>query len=281
MSVNNQTRIVGIYKITCVPNGKIYIGSSVDVHRRWGLHRTHLNTGKHNNKYLLRSFQKYGKDSFMWEIIEECTQDVLWEKEQYYLDTLQPFNEKGYNSARVVKAPMTGKKHTLEDRQKMSHVQKARNYKHTEEWKAANSLRHKGKKRSAEWRANLQSKIKGKPKSKEHKAKVREFQSSPEMIEIKSKRMEKIWAERRLGRDCYMYMIALYALHSGIILSEKWKGKISSEQTRIKQSKAQLKPELQKQKSEDQKKRWETWYKGRDQFFFLVALHALSCGIKL
>jgi len=281
MSVNNQSRTVGIYKITCIPNGKIYVGSSVDVHRRWGLHRTDLNTGKNNNKYLLRAFEKYGKESFMWEVIEECSQNILWEREQYYLDTLQPFNEKGYNSARVVKAPMTGKKHTLEDRQRMSIIQKARNYKHTDEWKKANSLRHKGKKRSEEWCANLRSKMKGRPKSEEHKAKVKEFQSSPEMVKIKSERMERVWAERRLGKDCYMYMIALYALRCGIILSEKWKGKIASEQKRSNQSKAQLNPELQKQKSEAQIKRWKTWHQGRDQFFFLVALHAIRCGIKL
>jgi group I intron endonuclease len=281
MSVNNQTRIVGIYKITCVTNGKIYIGSSIDVHRRWGLHRTHLNTGNHNNKYLLRAFWKYGKDSFTWEVIEECSEDILWEREQHYLDALQPFNEKGYNSARVVKAPMTGKKHTLEDRQKMSRVQKARNYKHTEEHKQYLSELFKGRKRSPESVARGAAKIKGQPKSKEHKAKVKEFQSSPEMVKIKKERMERVWAERRLGRDCYMYMIALYAFYCGIKLSVKWKGMITPLQTRMNQSKAQLNPELQKQKSEAQQKRWEVWYKGRDQFFFLLSLHAVHCGIKL
>jgi group I intron endonuclease len=281
MSVNNQTRIVGIYKITCVPNGKIYIGSSVDVHRRWGLHRTHLNTGNHNNKYLLRAFEKYGKESFVWEIIEECSEDILWEREQHYLDTLQPFNEKGYNSARVVKAPMTGRKHTLEDRQKMSRVQKARNYKHTEEWKLANSLRNKGKKRSLEASAKTAAKLKGRKFTEEHKAKIKKHASSPERIKEKSERMKKVWAAVRLGKDCYVYMIAVYAVRCGIVLSKLWKGTIISEQDRLNKSKAQLKPELRKQKSEDHKKRWEGWYKEMNKFFFLIAWHALRCGIKL
>jgi group I intron endonuclease len=281
VNTNNQSRTVGIYKITCIPNGKIYIGSSIDVHRRWKLHKTHLNTGKHNNKYLLRAFQKYGKESFMWEVIEECSQDVLWEREQYYLDMFQPFDEKGYNSARVVKAPMTGKKHTLEDRQRMSAIQKARNHKHSDEHKQYLSTLFKGRKRSLESIAQGTAKLKGQLKSEEHKAKVKEFQSSPEMVKIKKERMERVWAERRLGKDCYMYTIALYALRCGIILSEKWKGKITPECIRIKQSKAQLDPALRNQKSEAQKKRWETWYKQRDYFVFLVSLLATQSGIKL
>lgn len=281
MSVNNQTRTVGIYKITCIPTQKIYIGSSIDIHHRWEQHRTHLKTGHHNNKYLLRSYEKYGKESFKWEVIEECTEDVLWEREQYYLDTLQPFDEKGYNSARVVKAPMTGRKHTLEDRQRMSVIQKARNYKHTEEWKRANSLRHKGKKRPLDSIEKGAAKLRGRPKTEEHKAKTKAFQSSPKMVRIKKLRMEKVWAQRRLGKDQFLFLVALHALQCGIILSELWKGKITPTQKRLNQSKAQLKPELQKQKSEAQKKRWEAWYRGRDQFFFLVALLAIRCGIKL
>lgn len=216
MSVNNQTRTVGIYKITCVPNGKIYIGSSVDVHHRWEQHRTHFKTGKHNNKYMLRAFEKYGKESFMWEIIEECSRNVLWEREQYYLDALQPFDEKGYNSARTVKAPMLGRKHTLEDRQRMSEIQKARNHKHSEEHKQYLSELFKGRKRSPESVAQGAAKIKGRPKSEQHKAKVKEFQSSPEMVKIKSERMERIWAERRLGRDQFLFLVALHALRCGI-----------------------------------------------------------------
>ena len=122
MSVNNQTRIVGIYKITCVPNKKIYIGSSIDVHRRWWRHRGELNTQKHNNQYLQNAYNKYGKEAFMWEIIEECCKEQLRSREQHYLDVLQPFNERGYNLCTDSSNPMLGRTHKEETKAKMRHA---------------------------------------------------------------------------------------------------------------------------------------------------------------
>lgn len=122
MTKHNQTRIVGIYKITCIPNGKIYIGSSVDVHRRWWRHRGELNTHRHNNPYLQSAYNKYGKNSFTWEVIEFCSTDQLKLREQYYLDTLQPFNEKGYNLCVNSSNPMLGRTHKEETKAKMKHA---------------------------------------------------------------------------------------------------------------------------------------------------------------
>lgn len=79
---------IGIYKITNIKNNKIYIGSSERIHGRWVDHIGELTRGKHPNKHLLRAWIKNGKQSFTFEIIEECTLATLIEREQYYLDNL-------------------------------------------------------------------------------------------------------------------------------------------------------------------------------------------------
>ena len=89
--------ISGIYKITNTDNGKIYIGSSKDVEKRWWIHQNKLKNNKHCNLYLQRSYNKHGKSTFKFEILEECSKKTLLEREQYYLDTMRPFRKNGYN----------------------------------------------------------------------------------------------------------------------------------------------------------------------------------------
>jgi len=88
----------GIYKIVNLVNNKIYIGSAKNLNKRWKRHLADLKNQSHHNIHLQRSWEKHGESKFIFEIIE-YVEDVtsLYEREQYYIDTLQPFNEKGYN----------------------------------------------------------------------------------------------------------------------------------------------------------------------------------------
>ncbi len=71
----------GIYKITCLVNGKIYVGQSKDIAQRWSTHIRDLLRGRHTNKELLQDFQLYGLESFDAEILECCEKDKLLDKE--------------------------------------------------------------------------------------------------------------------------------------------------------------------------------------------------------
>lgn len=95
-------KICGVYKITNTANDKIYVGSSKDVHKRWKQHRDALNEDKHGNIHLQYAWNKYGGQHFKFEIIEECKPEIQFEREQFYLNELNPFDDNGYNIVRRI-----------------------------------------------------------------------------------------------------------------------------------------------------------------------------------
>lgn len=97
--------ICGIYKITNLINGKVYIGQSIDIKRRWNQHKKigrNLSKDKYSKEYdkvLYRAMRKYGIDSFEFSIIEECDESILYEREQYWISFYESTtaDDKGYN----------------------------------------------------------------------------------------------------------------------------------------------------------------------------------------
>ena len=82
--------VSGIYIIKSVVNGKFYIGSSNNVHRRWRDHRAMLRKDAHYNAKMQNHFNKYGKDCFSFKIVEVCPIDKLIIREQHWIDLLTP-----------------------------------------------------------------------------------------------------------------------------------------------------------------------------------------------
>lgn len=80
----------GIYKIENRVNKKIYVGSSANTRNRMNIHFEQLRKGKHPNRHLQCSFNKYGKENFSFVILETCHPEKLLEREQYYMDKLHP-----------------------------------------------------------------------------------------------------------------------------------------------------------------------------------------------
>ena len=65
--------IAGIYSIVNQNNGKTYIGSSKNIIRRWGIHKSALKNNRHHCIHLQRSWNKHGPDAFKFEVIVEMT----------------------------------------------------------------------------------------------------------------------------------------------------------------------------------------------------------------
>ena len=118
-------KISGIYKIVNRVNGKYYVGSSNNIKKRWSKHKNDLNKNIHNNKYLQRSWNKYGKDNFDFIILEKISPTNLLSKEQSYLNICKNDKNK-YNIAYSSTAPMLGKNHTQDAKKKMSICKKGK-----------------------------------------------------------------------------------------------------------------------------------------------------------
>lgn len=112
-----MSSVSGIYKITLIKDGRIYIGSAADIYLRWRWH-------KNSQVQLIgKMIKKYGKDAFKFEIIEEveAVKEKLEEREQHYLDTLQPFpwnNNCGFNLSPTAYSPL-GIKRSEKTKKKM------------------------------------------------------------------------------------------------------------------------------------------------------------------
>lgn len=80
----------GIYVIKNTINGKEYIGSAISLYNRFHTHKCQLINRTHSNNKLLRSYKKYGDESFVFEIIELCEKKDLIIREQFWIDTKTP-----------------------------------------------------------------------------------------------------------------------------------------------------------------------------------------------
>lgn len=137
----------GIYKITCLPTGKIYVGSSINIRSRWESHIGELKRNKHRNLYLQRAWNKYGKENFKFEIIEIVNPNLLMERELYWFKNSNCCNPKiGFNIGTYPERPMLGRNHSKKTKLKMSMSGKRKIF--TKEHKLNISLSSKGKKKS-------------------------------------------------------------------------------------------------------------------------------------
>lgn len=96
--------MIGIYKITCKHSGKFYIGSSLNIQERFKQHKNALKKNCHHSYKLQSAYDKYGKDAFIFEVIEETSADNLLNLEQSYLDSTKSYL-KGYNVSHVAGRP--------------------------------------------------------------------------------------------------------------------------------------------------------------------------------
>lgn len=105
-------RVTGVYQIKNNVNGKVFIGSCVDVDSMFNRVKFELKTGMDRIPGLLGDWKTYGEDSFSFEILEELKikedkyQDVKYELQQLeekWLEKLLPYDERGYNKKPRVK----------------------------------------------------------------------------------------------------------------------------------------------------------------------------------
>ena len=88
--------MIGIYSITNIITGQRYIGQSINIHQRWTTHKRDLTNNRHENSHLQEAFNVYGESVFQYEVLEECEQSELKEKEKFWITKYDSKNS-GYN----------------------------------------------------------------------------------------------------------------------------------------------------------------------------------------
>lgn len=88
--ISRKLNFCGIYMLVNYVNNKKYIGSSKHIGQRLWEHRSNLRHNKHDNAHLQNAWNKYGECNFNYIILEKCSEDKQYEREQYYIDTLKP-----------------------------------------------------------------------------------------------------------------------------------------------------------------------------------------------
>lgn len=78
-----------VYKFVCNTNGKFIIGSALAYKRRQNYYWSYLRRGKWNNCYLQACYDKYGKDSMRFEILQDnVPEEILGHVESIWIGTL-------------------------------------------------------------------------------------------------------------------------------------------------------------------------------------------------
>lgn len=92
----------GVYCIINSVNNKRYVGSSIDLQRRF---REYFNFSRlitvEKNRVIVRALLKHGYANFRLEILEYCNKEECLSREQYYLDLLKP----EYNTLLIAGSP--------------------------------------------------------------------------------------------------------------------------------------------------------------------------------
>lgn len=161
----------GIYRITCTSTGKIYIGSAANLLIRHRVHSSDLQRNVHHNPKLQRAWNKYGSESFVFEILElVLVPELLTAREQYWMDTLKPFGKRGFNIARIA-GSNRGQKRSPEAREKMRLAKLGKKLSEEHVRKSAESRR--GMKCKDETKEKIRLAATGRPHSPETREKLR------------------------------------------------------------------------------------------------------------
>jgi group I intron endonuclease len=192
-----------VYKIFHIATKKVYIGSALSTRVRWNNHISLLRRGLHHSTHLQSAWDKYGEDSFKFEIIEIVgNSNDLVIKEQYWIDNYKSHNTKyGYNNCpkagsalgrvlseehkRKISEAAKNRCNNPEFLLKMSHtakklwgnpefIKKRKGWKHTEEFKSEQSIRSKKLWKEPKFIENMKIAQKEKPRSIETRNKMSE-----------------------------------------------------------------------------------------------------------
>jgi hypothetical protein len=104
----------GIFQITNIHNGKVFIGKGMNVRGILNSQQAQLQFGSHRNPDLQQDYSRYGAETFEFKVLDRLEmssrtsqeiQEDLAELEALWLEKLQPYGERGYHKSQSAKPP--------------------------------------------------------------------------------------------------------------------------------------------------------------------------------
>lgn len=207
----------GVYAIVSRIDGKVYVGSTVNIRRRWSHHRSTLRRQTHRNRYLQNAWNLHGEANFEFVVLEEVGEALsMVEREQAWLDRVRPFErDLGYNLLATAYTNV--------------------GFRFSDEQRANVSAGLKGKPKSAEHRANLWANREktdeyldqmsrngamghGRPKSEEHRRKIGTAQRGEANHRSKLTEADVLEIRRRLSTgEKGRALAAEFGVHESIV----------------------------------------------------------------
>ena len=102
-----RERPAGVFQVKNTVNGKVLLGSSLNLEGPLNAHKFMLTIESHRNEVLQQEWNEYGEDNFVFEILETvkvrddpsfALSDELTLLEQIWIEKLRPYGERGYNT---------------------------------------------------------------------------------------------------------------------------------------------------------------------------------------
>jgi len=98
---------IGVFQIRNTVNGKVFVGSSLNLDAIWNRINSELRFDGHRNEQLQKEWKAFGEEKFQFEILAEIGQEEndrtdyeseVKKLEAMFIEEIQPFAEKGYNT---------------------------------------------------------------------------------------------------------------------------------------------------------------------------------------
>lgn len=229
----------GVYKITHVDSGRVYIGSSKEIARRFYLHRWQLSRGDHHSPLLQRAWNKYGADAFTFETVLICAEADLLFYEQALIDFYNSYDPaRGMNISSIAGrtcVPFTEERRAAASRARlgkpifknnpeahanmMAAVRRGKDHhqygkRHSKESREKMSAALKG--RSA-WNAGLPSAKKGVARSEDVREKIANAKRSGKNAKLTMEKAREIRAKYSAGGVTHQDIAEVYGVSAGVV----------------------------------------------------------------
>lgn len=151
-----------IYKITCIKSSKIYVGSTKrSPMQRMKEHFRRLRNQSHSNVIMKSEWRKYGEESFVFDVIEVCDDEILTQREDHYISVLGSLAPNGFNCQTADRPEMTDVTRSKMSKSKTGELNSFYGKKHSDTSRARMSNSLKGVRLTNEHRESIRSSMMG------------------------------------------------------------------------------------------------------------------------